>query len=523
MQQYVQEKKTVALGAGFSMFGYALSTVMGLLTNVILYWRFDHSQASSELNIWIIAFSFFAILEPFARLGLSDGVQRFIGVHWVDKDWGRIKGVIKGAFQLSLAASVVMIACVFFLAPHIASHYLKGQEAAHTLCKVLRSLSLYLIPIALTTISLAVLRALNDIRHSVWIETLCQKFGWLLVVILVGFLPPSENRIMGLACGMVLVNLLSFLISAKCFVKAAPKLEGVSPIYDRKALFFFSVPLVLQAAILVFMKKCDIMMLGYFHNAENYVSQYNAAGISTLIIANILLAYSSLFAPMIAKISKEKDYRRMNELYKTVTRWMLYVTLPAAGMMLLFPAQILSVFHLSPDPMLISTLRVLVCAQIISTLAGHSGTMMIMSGYSRMILYINILAVFANVLLNLLLIPPYAMVGAAIATLAAITIRNALAVVCTAIFVKSQPFSLSTVTISLTAALCGVLAYFAFNYVNSILPDTRLFCHWAFQLILAGALYAVIYLPATALTMHKDDRSFIIDECIPRVKRALQR
>ena len=523
MQQYVQEKKTVALGAGFSMFGYVLSTLMGLLTNVILYWRFDHSQASSELNIWIIAFSFFAILEPFARLGLSDGVQRFIGVHWVDKDWGRIKGVIKGAFQLSLAASIVMIACVFFLAPHIASHYLKGQEAAHTLCKVLRSLSLYLIPIALTTISLAVLRALNDIRHSVWIETLCQKFGWLMVVILVGFLPPSENRIMGLACGMVLVNLLSFLISAKCFVKAAPKLEGVSPIYDRKALFFFSVPLVLQAAILVFMKKCDIMMLGYFHNAENYVSQYNAAGISTLIIANILLAYSSLFAPMIAKISKEKDYRRMNELYKTVTRWMLYITLPAAAMMLLFPAQILSVFHLSADPMLTATLRILVCAQIVSTISGHSGTMMIMSGYSRMILYINVLAVFANVLLNLLLIPPYAMVGAAIATLAAIAIRNALAVVCTAILVRSQPFSFSTVTISLTAAICGILAYFAFNYINSVLPDTRLFGHWAFQLILAGVLYAVIYLPATALTMHKDDRSFLIDECIPRFKRALQR
>ncbi|MBR4465557.1 polysaccharide biosynthesis protein [bacterium] len=523
MQKYVQEKKTVALGAGFSMFGYFLSTLMGLLTNVILYWRFDHSQASSELNIWIIAFSFFAILEPFARLGLSDGVQRFIGVHWVDKDWGRIKGVIKGAFQLSLAASVIMIACVFFLAPHIASHYLKGQEAARVLCRVLRSLSLYLIPIALTTISLAVLRALNDIRHSVWIETLCQKFGWLMVVILVGFLPPSENRIMGLACGMVLVNLLSFLISAKCFVKAAPKLEGVSPNYDRKALFFFSVPLVLQAAILVFMKKCDIMMLGYFHNAENYVSQYNAAGISTLIIANILLAYSSLFAPMIAKISKEKDYRRMNELYKTVTRWMLYITLPAAGMMLLFPSQILSVFHLNADPMLTTTLRILVCAQIVSTLAGHSGTMMIMSGYSRMILYINILAVFANVLLNLFLIPPFAMVGAALATLAAITIRNALAVVCTAILVRSQPFSLSTVTISVTAAVCGILAYFAFNYVNALLPDNRFFDHWAFQLALSGALYALIYLPATALTMHKDDRSFIIDECIPRFKRALQR
>ena len=523
MQEYIQEKKTVALGAGFGMFGYVLSTLMGLLTNIILYWRFDHSKASSELNIWIIAFSFFAILEPFARLGLSEGVQRFIGVHWVDKDWGRIKGVIRGAFQLSLVASIIMIACVFFLAPHIASHYLKGEAASHILCRVLRSLSLYLIPIALTTISLAVLRALNDIRHSVWIETLCQKFGWLMVVILVGFLPPSENRIMGLACGMVLVNLLSFLISVRCFSKAAPKLDEFQPTYDRKALFFFSVPLVLQAAILVFMKKCDIMMLGYFHNAENYVSQYNAAGISTLIIANILLAYSSLFAPMIAKISKEKDYPRMNELYKTVTRWMLYITLPTAVIMLLFPAQILSVFHLKPDPMLIATLRILVCAQIVSTLAGHSGTMMIMSGYSRMILYINILAVFANVFLNLFLIPTYAMVGAAIATLAAITIRNALAVACTAFFVKSQPFSISTVTISLTAAVCGLLAYLAFTYVNTILPDNRFFGHWAFQLALSGALYALIYLPATALTMHKDDRSFIIDECIPRFKRALQR
>jgi len=322
---------------------------------------------------------------------------------------------------------------------------------------------------------------------------------------------------------MVLVNLLSFLISARCFTKAAPKLIGVAPVYERKALFFFSVPLVLQAAILVFMKKCDIMMLGYFHNAENYVSQYNAAGISTLIIANILLAYSSLFAPMIAKISKEKDYRRMNELYKTVTRWMLYITLPTAGMMLLFPAQILSVFHLAPDPMLVLTLRILVCAQIVSTLAGHSGTMMIMSGYSRMILYINVLAVFANVLLNLFLIPTYAMVGAAVATLAAIAIRNSLAVVCTAVLVKSQPFSLSTVTISLTAAFCGILAYLAFIYINTVLPDNRFFDHWAFQLALSGALYALIYLPATALTMHKDDRSFLIDECIPRLKRALQR
>ena len=56
MQQYVQEKKTVALGAGFGMFGYVLSTLMGLMTNVILYRRFD---ISSEVDVWVLAFSFF--------------------------------------------------------------------------------------------------------------------------------------------------------------------------------------------------------------------------------------------------------------------------------------------------------------------------------------------------------------------------------------------------------------------------------------------------------------------------------
>ncbi|MBO7435451.1 oligosaccharide flippase family protein [bacterium] len=520
MQEYVQEKKTVALGAGFGMFGYVLSTLMGLMTNVILYRRFD---ISSEVDVWVLAFSFFAVLEPFARLGLSDGVQRFIGVHWVDKDWGKIKGVILGAFQLSFAASILMIGCVWLLAPKIAYYYTGGSSEAAILCKVLRVLSFYLIPIALTTISLAVLRALNDIRHSVWIETLCQKLGWFLVVLLTSFLPMNENRIMFLVWGMVVVNITAFLISVSKYKFNAPQLKDHSPVFERKALLFFSIPLVLQSAILIFMKKCDIMMLGYFFQGENYSAQYNAAGIATLVIANILLAFSSLFAPLIAKVSEKKDFKRMNELYKTVTRWMLYITMPAAAMMLLFPVQILAVFKLPATPLLISSLRVLVCAQIVSTLAGHSGTMLIMSGYSRMILYINVLAVFANILFNLLLIPSYAMFGAALATLVAISIRNLLAVFCTLIFVKSQPFSLATVTISLTAFLSGVLAYLLFNFLRTLLPDSALFGHWIFQLLFAGFLYALIYLPLSALTMHRDDRSFLKDEVVPRFKRAIGR
>ncbi|MBR5624007.1 oligosaccharide flippase family protein [bacterium] len=521
MQEYVQEKKTVALGAGFGMFGYFLSTVMGLMTNVILYRRFD---ISSEVDVWVLAFSFFAVLEPFARLGLSDGVQRFIGIHWADKDWGRIKGVIMGAFQLSFAASILMIACVWLLAPKIAYFYCADTPAAaETLCKVLRCLSFYLIPIALTTISLAVLRALNDIRHSVWIETLCQKLGWFLVVLATSFMPQTENRIMILVWGMVVVNITAFLISVSKYKVNAPRLRDHSPVYERKALFFFSIPLVLQSAILIFMKKCDIMMLGYFFQGENYSAQYNAAGIATLVIANILLAFSSLFAPLIAKVSEKKDYRRMNELYKTVTRWMLYITMPAAAIMLLFPGQILAVFKLPATPLLISSLRVLVCAQIVSTLAGHSGTMLIMSGYSRMILYINVLAVFANILFNLLLIPSHAMFGAALATLVAITIRNSLAVVCTMFFVKSQPFSLATITISLTAFISGALAFLLFGFVMTVLPDTALFKHWIFQLLLSGFLYALFYIPLSALTMHKDDRGFLIEEVVPRVRRALGR
>ena len=516
MQQYVQEKKTVALGAGFGMFGYVLSTLMGLMTNVILYRRFD---ISSEVDVWVLAFSFFAILEPFARLGLSDGVQRFIGVHWVDKDWGKIKGVIMGAFQLSFVASILMIGCVWLLAPKIAYFYCGDTAAAATLCKVLRCLSFYLIPIALTTISLAVLRALNDIRHSVWIETLCQKLGWFLVVLTTSFLPQSENRIMFLVWGMVVVNITAFLISISKYKVNAPHIKDHSPIYERKALFFFSIPLVLQSAILIFMKKCDIMMLGYFFQGENLSAQYNAAGIATLVIANILLAFSSLFAPLIAKVSEKKDFKRMNELYKTVTRWMLYITMPAAAMMLLFPSQILAVFKLPDTPLLITTLRILVCAQIVSTLSGHSGTMLIMSGYSRMILYINVLAVFANVLFNALLIPSYSMVGASIATLTAITIRNGLAIICTMIFVKSQPFSLATLTISATAFFSGALAFLLFCFLKTLLPDTALFDHWAFQLLLSGLLYALLYLPLSLLTMHKDDRSFLVEEVIPRFKR----
>ena len=516
MQEYLQEKKTVALGAGFGMFGYALSTILGILTNVVLYRRFDHN---SEVELWVVAFSFFAILEPFARLGLAEGVQRFIGIAWVKNDWGRVRGAILGSLQLSGLASLIMILGVFFWAPFIGSIHSSGSVSPERLAKVVRCFSIYLLPIALTTISLAILRALNDIRHSVLVETMIQKFGWFLVVLGIGFLPPTEHRVIGLVWGMVLVNVLAFLISISYYGKAAPKLKNIAPIYERKALLLFSLPLVFQTAILIFMKKCDILVLSHYYLGEGLAAQYNAAGIATLVIANILVAYSSLFAPLIAKVSEQKDYKRMKELYQTVTRWMLYITLPAAAMMLLFPEQILQIFKLTPTPLLKDTLRLLVCAQIVSTVAGHSGTMLVMSGYSRLTLYINILAVGINLVLNFLLIPGYSMAGAAVATLASISIRNVLAVLLTFLLVKSHPFSFSTLTISFTAILCGLAAYFLFPFVQNLLPKNACFQNWGVQLLLAGLLYLVFYAPATLLTMHRDDRRFLFDEVLPRLRQ----
>ena len=64
--------------------------------------------------------------------------------------------------------------------------------------------------------------------------------------------------------------------------------------------------------------------------------------------------------------------------------------------------------------------------QLVHTFIGIVGSVLNMCGYEKSTLYSQLIAVFLNVTLNIILIPLYGIEGAAIATLTSIIVRKIL-------------------------------------------------------------------------------------------------
>jgi O-antigen/teichoic acid export membrane protein len=498
--KYTEEKNTVIRGAGYSIAGRASGAFLGLVALALLYRFFE-----SDTGLWAFAFSIIIMIEPFARCGLTEGVQKFTAVNVEKKNWAGVRGTLLGGIQIASIACVTVTAIFILFTPQIASFFSKNTEFSDEiprLSRVLKLYSLYLLPLVLTTIMLAFLRALKNIRITVFIENVFNRVAWITVIITAALIPTRYDRLLLLIFGANITMAAAALITALCIPRAAPQLKKTVPVYQRKELLLFSIPLVFQSILLIFMKRVDILMLKYFYSIEgfDYVRTYYAAGTIAFQAGIILSAFASLFAPMIAGVYHRHDLKQLDNLYKTVTRWCMICALPVIIFILVVPDLALQALNITPSPAAQLTVRLLTIGQLISISVGHSGYMLIMSGHTRLTLTNNSIALVANVILNYILIPQYAMPGAAIATVVAITLRNMLSLVEVRYILSASPFSRATLKFAGLALAAGATV----AVMRIILPPL----YWYIELPLSCLIFGAIYLPMMWFTLSTDDRNF---------------
>ena len=163
-------------------------------------------------------------------------------------------------------------------------------------------------------------------------------------------------------------------------------------------------------------------MLEYFKNIE-LVAYYGVSVKLTLIVGVMLQAINSVIAPDISKFWFQNDLERLNNLIKKAIKLNFIATIPLIVVMILFHEYILGFFgpnyYKSKHALLI-----LLSGQIINSLSGSVALYLNMTGRQKILLYFLIVSALANIVLNLILIPKYGMVGAAISTAFSLILWN---------------------------------------------------------------------------------------------------
>jgi O-antigen/teichoic acid export membrane protein len=281
------------------------------------------------------------------------------------------------------------------------------------LSSVLKLFALALPLSTLTTMLVFALQGFKKLDYKVYVRDIFEPAAKIAAVSTTFAIGLMLN---GVLFSILAVTLLSIFLAFYYLKKSFPEItdRNISPIYEQKALFGFSWPLLFVYLIGNLCLWTDTFILGLFRTAEE-VGIYAAAQKTALLTGLIFTSFHAIFAPIASEFFSENKHRELDSLYKTVSKWIFALTLPLSSLLLLFPDGILNLFgkdysHGAP------ALIILALGWLFHSTAATSGIVLTMSGRSRLHLLNFSFLLITNVLLNLLLVPKFGLLGAAIAT-----------------------------------------------------------------------------------------------------------
>jgi len=145
-----------------------------------------------------------------------------------------------------------------------------------------------------------------------------------------------------------------------------------------------------------------------------------------MLTSFILIAVNSISAPKFAALHAQNDGQALGRLASNSARLTALLASPVLLVFLVFPGRVLWVF--GPEFVAGATvLSILAAGQFVNAATESVGYLLIMTGHERLERTLAAGFFFVNIALNLALIPPLGMVGAATSTALSLGSRNLVA------------------------------------------------------------------------------------------------
>jgi O-antigen/teichoic acid export membrane protein len=207
------------------------------------------------------------------------------------------------------------------------------------------------------------------------------------------------------------------------------------------------------AAVVILSRSADARTVGLFGAAF-------AISLLPLLVYN---AFTYRFSPAIARLWDRGENEALNELLKSVTRWVAIFAVPLYAIAIALPGPLLQIFGSEYRPAA-RALSIMTIATLLNALAGPVERALIMTGRVKLEMGTNVIATVLVVGIAAVLTPRYGLVGAAVSLLLYTVVRNVAktyflfrTIGMTALSPSLlRPLAAATVASGLVAAVAGV-------------------------------------------------------------------
>ena len=410
----------LASGAVVNALAFLSSNLRGIFTFLVA-----HLLGGAVLGTFGVAWAVVDLASKFGTLGLDYSVMAFVARSEAVGNRHGSRRILRMALSVALVASLA-VALIGALLAAASSRVLavRPDLAAAT------SLMFLAVPgIVLYRVSNGLSRGMKVMRHDIYSRGLTESLvtaAALLLVYAAGMrqLAPIAAAIAGtLASGLV-----ATLLARRLY--RTPTATAPTGTDDAAAgLMRASLPIAVYDLLNIGIMRVDVIALGLFVGRAPGVS-LQTLGIYTACVevAGGLRKLSQAFTPILTPVLAEQiGSRRMDEAqesYAYVARWMLALLLPALAVLVLSGGAILSIFGIAfarGGPWL----AVVGAACATNAFVGLGETILMIQRPAWNV--VNTTIAFAvAVALNLVLIPRYGAIGAAVGMLGPYVVQGVL-------------------------------------------------------------------------------------------------
>lgn len=486
----------IARGAGIGIIALALGSLLSFIFRLLI----ARYGAPADYGMFSLATAVLNIAALLAGMGLYQGATRYIAFYRGKDDAARVKSTISASIKLSAVASIVLSLAIFLAAEPMALSLFHTPELVLPLKIFAAGIPFF----TLIQVLVGVFRGFDRIEPTAIFQYLMLNvlFLILLFLIVIAGLP-----VITIFYAYLVALFITFCALAAYTARRLPHQTGSdtginAPPITRQ-LLLFSLPLLGVNVFGMVTMWTDTLMLGYFKTPE-IVGLYNAAAPLARFISEPLAALILIYLPVATGLFSRNRISELRTTYAVSTRWLVFITMPLFLVLFLFPEAVLGLFFGAEYTPAAVALRIMSLGFIVNNLLGPNGATVAAIGHPVFLMWTNLAIAAINITLNILLIPPLGIVGAAISSVTSVTLVNILRSVKLYLLCRAHPFSKNLLK---PLIICIVLAF-----LIQVLAHHFLVINW-WLLIILFIVYLGIYGLATLLTRSfgKEDIALLLE------------
>ncbi len=402
MSELDKDRKFVLKGSLINFLGTGLKIICPILAFLVA--RFFGAEA---FGIYISTQFWVSMVSRVAVFGLDRGLIWYIPQNQVH---GRhiYEGIQESLWCSAMFAFVITL--VFAIGSHFNLHKLFSGLVSLSSTEI----TLYILSL-IPWVFLHIFAGASEGNRKPQFRVFINDFAvyTMAPVIALSFLWIGYSRY-ALPLGLFIANTLAAIIYIFFIRKQFPGLSWVPKFKVPRELFIYSIPIGFSEFVVSFLLRVDLW-------AVLITLGPKSAGVYAIMITisnglrTISMSFNSILLPIVAKMDSIRLKTDLPNVYSYCVSMTTLIQLGIGFFIVIFPKETLMVagksFVSEPE-----VLGLLLFANLYAGFFGLSGTVLNGIGKSKFLLNINIVSLGLALLMNLLLVPRFGLVGAALST-----------------------------------------------------------------------------------------------------------